>query len=155
MRNYEHKRNNDSDVLNNALNKLNIEQLPKYIQFHKNGEYIEVRIPNVQRKIFKDKNIPLDKRIIDAIKYKNDNYSPDDNTSKYNKINEEDFNILNIVLGELNLDKLPKYIYFHKINNNYKVTVKIPGKKEKSFSTKKLTLKEKIENAINYLNLQS
>jgi hypothetical protein len=51
--------------------------------------------------------------------------------------------------------KLPTYIYFHKINNEYKITVKIPNKKEKSFSTKKLTLKQKIENAINYLNLQS
>lgn len=131
MRNFNHIRTIDSDILKNALDKLNLEQLPKYIQFHKNGAYIEVRIPNIKRKTFKDKNIPLEKHISDAIKYKNDNYNLDNITSKYNKIDDEDFEKLNIVLKDLKLDKLPTYIYFHKINNEYKITVKIPNKKEK------------------------
>ena len=155
MKNYEHKRNNDSDVLKNALDILKIEQLPKYIQFHKNGEYIEVRIPNVKRKTFKDKNISLDKRIIDAIKYKNDNYNSELDTSRFNKIEDEDLKNLNIVLKELDINRLPKYIYFHKINNLYRITVKISDKKEKTFSSKKMPLKTKLENAIKYLNLQS
>jgi len=156
MRTFEHKRDIESDVLKVALDKLGLEQLPKYIQFHKKDEYIEVRIPNVKRKIFKSTtSTSLYECINQAIKYKNENYDPSIVISKFDKITDDDLLNLNNVLKELNIKNLPRYVHFHKINNSYKITVKIPDKKEKSFSSKKITLKTKIENAINFLNLQS
>ena len=50
---------------------------------------------------------------------------------------------------------MPLYIYFNIVNNSETITVRIPNKKEKTFSKKNMLLEEKIKFAIEYKNLQS
>ena len=50
---------------------------------------------------------------------------------------------------------MPLYIYFNIVNNSETITVRIPNKKEKTFSKKKMLLEDKIKLAIEYKNLQS
>ena len=50
---------------------------------------------------------------------------------------------------------MPLYIYFNIVNNSKTITVRIPNKKQKTFSKKNMPLEEKIKLAIEYKNLQS
>jgi group I intron endonuclease len=151
--NHVSKRNTNS-TLTDALDKLGLTELPKFLQFHKN-EKIEVNIPNQKRKSFGDKNISLIEKIRSAIEYKNSVYNNKITISKFKILNDEDKNKLKDSLKKLQLENLPLYIYFNIVNNTERITLRIPKKKEKSFSKKNMTLEEKIRLAIEYKNLQS
>ena len=72
------------------------------------------------------------------------------------QVDENDLINLNNILKKFGLSNLPLYVYYNIINGVDRITVHLPDKKEKSWSTSKLSLEEKIKNALEYLKfLQS
>ena len=154
MKNNHSSKRTITDTLREALDELGLTELPKFLQFHKN-EKIKVNIPNQKRKTFGGKNISLLKKIKSAIEYKNSVYDGNTAISKFKILNDEDKNKLKDTLKKLDLENMPLYIYFNIVNNSETITVRIPNKKEKTFSKKKMLLEDKIKLAIEYKNLQS
>ena len=154
MKNNHSSKRTITDTLRDALEELGLTELPKFLQFHKN-EKIEVNIPNQKRKKFGNKNIALIEKIKSAIEYKNSVYDTKTTISKFKILNDEDKNKLKDTLKKLDLENMPLYIYFNIVNNSETITVRIPNKKEKTFSKKNMLLEEKIKFAIEYKNLQS
>jgi group I intron endonuclease len=152
------KKNRDrtyKDNLKDALTKLNLTELPKFVQFIDN-KTIVVKIPNVCRKQYGDTTIELDKRISMALEYYKEQIVNYKNKSSFKSINENDLINLNNILTKFGLDNLPLYIYYNIVNDNDRITVRFPNKKEKSWSNSKLSLEEKIKNGLEYLKfLQS
>jgi group I intron endonuclease len=146
-----------SEILLNSLEKLELKELPKYIQYHKSSDKIEVNVPLQKRKSYANKTISLEDRIKLAIEYRNTicKVSNINNLSKFKILSEEDKNNLNKTLHELGIKNLPMHIYFNIINNSETITVRIPNKKEKTFSKKNMSLNEKIKLAIEYKKSQS
>ena len=144
-------RRKNPEVLLNALEKLNLEELPKYICFESSIETVIVKVPNQKSKQFGDKSVKLEDRIQNAIDYKNSLIDDDgDATSTYKVLDDKDKQRLFGILKSLGLENLPIYMYYNIINDSDRVTVKIPGKKEKSFSKKEMSLKTKLRLAIEY-----
>lgn len=75
-------------------------------------------------------------------------------SSKYRNMSYENYKKLKESLNELELIDLPMYVsYFRRNNRNVDaISIRIPNKKQKTFSSKKISLTEKIKLAINYLN---
>lgn len=75
-------------------------------------------------------------------------------SSKRRNMNKENEKILQKALDNLNIKDLPMYICFslERERKTEKISVRIPNRPRKTFSSKKLSLEEKIKMAINYKN---
>jgi group I intron endonuclease len=143
------------DNLIDALKKLNLTELPKFVQFV-NSKSIVVKIPNVCTKHYGDTTVELDKRISMALEFYKEQIVKYENKSSFKSVDENDLINLNNILKKFGLSNLPLYVYYNIINGVDRITVHLPDKKEKSWSTSKLSLEEKIKNALEYLKfLQS